>query len=178
MTFEISKGKYLLDANTFIRPYRSFYKMERFPSYWKWLEKQRESGIVLPRVVYNELTKKGQDPLSQWVIANFQALIFDDYENNPQYVMNYRQVIQFIATSGYYKDPGVQNWMDLTKADPQLIAIAMTYGWQIVTFEQSAGHLDKRNPTSKEPKIPDVADHFGVKCVDLFNMEDSYQLVI
>ena len=82
MTFEISKGKYLLDANTFIRPYRSFYKMERFPSYWKWLEKQRESGIVLPRVVYNELTKKGQDPLSQWVIANFQALIFDDYENN------------------------------------------------------------------------------------------------
>ncbi|GAF37850.1 hypothetical protein JCM14108_2930 [Lentilactobacillus farraginis DSM 18382 = JCM 14108] len=56
--------------------------------------------------------------------------------------------------------------------------MAAAYGWQIITFEQSAGQLSRKNPMKKEPKIPDVADAMGVNCISLFQIEDRYQLSV
>lgn len=35
-------------------------------------------------------------------------------------------------------------------------------------MEQRQGGLNTINPTSAEPRIPDVADQFNVQCIDLF----------
>nr|WP_289758741.1 DUF4411 family protein [Lactobacillus taiwanensis] len=91
---------------------------------------------------------------------------------------------------GSYKDSSVANWSQAGKADPLLIAIAMTLGGcKIVTFEQRSGNFikndqgnmvlkNRNNPIGKEPKIPDVADQFDVPCISLFELEEDLQLYV
>lgn len=113
----------------------------------------------------------GNDVLSQWVKNNLANILFDSYEQNLQFWDMYQKVINYIQSSGFYKNPGLLEWMKETKADPQLIAMAKVYNLSIVTFEQSAGRLSIKNPIKKEPKIPDVAKYFGVSCIDLYDLE-------
>lgn len=177
MAFDINNGKYLLDSNSFIRPSRSYYKLNIVPSYWKWLSNQQGAGLVIPKIVFNELNQ-GQDPLSLWVQSNLKGIVFKDYEQSLKFWNVYSAIINFVQTSGYYRNPGIDEWMKQTKADPQIIAIAKVYGLKIVTFEQSAGKLNKKNPVKKEPKIPDVAKQFEVKYIDLFQLEKELNMVL
>lgn len=75
------------------------------------------------------------------------------------------------------------------KADPLLIAIAKQHGYQIVTFESKSGQFAygsnyvwnwKQNggPSKHEPKIPDIAEHFGVPCIILLDLEKELRLCI
>lgn len=174
------KDTFVLDSNTFIAPYRNYYAMDHFPSYWSWLKDEfamYESKLVLPKIVYAELTSS-PDRLANWVRAELQPFVYVGYENEPLVWGKYQQIINFIHTSGYFTGAGISNWDQNGKADPLLIAMAAAYGWKIVTFEQSAGRLSKKNPTSKEPKIPDVAAAFEVDCVDIFLLEEKFNLVI
>lgn len=50
-----------------------------------------------------------------------------------------------------------------------LIAAAMVHGYIIVTFERSDGNLTATMKRGKV-KIPDVARHFNVECIDLYEM--------
>lgn len=177
MVFDINKGKYLLDSNSFIAPSRSYYKLEMMPTYWDWLANHQNDGLVIPKIIYDELINN-DDELSQWVKKNLSAIVFQAYEQDSDFWSEYGKVINYIQNSGYYKNPGVNNWMQDTKADPKIIAIAKIYNLQIVTFEQSVGNLSKKNPIKKEPKIPDVAAHFGVNCIDLFKLEEFLKMVI
>ena len=177
MVFDINKGKYILDSNSFIAPSRSYYKLEIMPTYWEWLSNHRNDGLVIPKIVYDELINN-DDELSRWVKRNLSAIVFRDYEQNPNFWSEYSKVMNYIQNSGYYKNPGIENWMQDTKADPKIIAIAKIYDLQIVTFEQSAGNLSKKNPIKREPKIPDVAAEFGVNCIDLFKLEEFLKMVI
>lgn len=177
MEFNIKNGKYLLDSNSFIAPSRNYYKLERMPAYWNWLTTHQGDHLVLPKIVYDELAS-GDDDLGQWVKSNLNGIVFNEYEQSPEFWGMYKEVIRFIKNSGYYREPGVSNWMQAAKADPKIIAIAQVYNLQIVTFEQSAGNLSVKNPVKKEPKIPDVANHFGVECIDLFKLEELLNMVI
>lgn len=98
--------------------------------------------------------------------------------------------MNYINTANVYVGSGASNWSSVGKADPILVAIAMTFNHRIVTFEQRSGAFQKinnngkssnkpKNPnyrTSKEPKIPDVADYFGVGCVDFYTVERDLKL--
>ena len=92
--------------------------------------------------------------------------------------MKYRKIMNYLQKWGFYQRPAIENWSQDWKVDPKLITIAGAYNLKIIIFEQTAGHLDKRNPMKKEPKIPDVADYMGVSCVSLFQVEDELQLLI
>ena len=54
----------------------------------------------------------------------------------------------------------------MRKADPWVIAYAKAYGGKVVTFESS-------KPLQKKPKIPDVAELFDVKCIDIWDVLDE-----
>ena len=73
------------------------------------------------------------------------------------YCMNY------IDTSDLYKSEAIREWGRESVADPWLIAVAVSDNMTIVTNEQS-GTPTAGSP-SKNPKIPDVANYFGVKCI-------------
>lgn len=65
---------------------------------------------------------------------NLSAIVFQAYEQDSDFWSEYGKVINYIQNSGYYKNPGVNNWMQDTKADPKIIAIAKIYNLQIVTL--------------------------------------------
>ncbi|WP_338231053.1 DUF4411 family protein [Companilactobacillus muriivasis] len=175
-----SDAKYVIDSNSFIEPFKRYYSMEHFPSYWAWMEKcltENDSEIVVPNVVYNEL-RNSKDRLATWIASYVKPVVFKGYENDPAYFVEYGRIMNYLQDCGFYQRPAIENWSQDWKADPKLIAIASTYNLKIITFEQPAGHLDRRNPMKKEPKIPDVADYMGVSCVSLFQVEDELQLSI
>lgn len=62
----------------------------------------------------------------------------------------------------------LSEWSRESVADPWLIAAAATYN-TIITFEEANKGLNSRSP-SKNAKIPDVANEFGVKTEKLYYM--------
>lgn len=161
--------KFLVDANSFITPYKNYYPFDLAPSFWSQLvlSKNRES-IYLLDLVNNEITK-GDDELSNWVNqnSNFNIVRIDE-----EIVNNYSRVINYIAQSGYYNQNALNNWSNEAVADPWLIAAALKDKYTIITLEKPTGNLNKNTP-SKNPKIPDVAKHFNVKYENLFYMMRS-----
>lgn len=169
---------YLMDANSFIAPFRNYYAMGHFPSYWAWLAdiiKNPDSRVNVPKVVYNELISGG-DHLSQWPRQNLQEFAYGVDDDGIW--QRFGEIINYVHESGCYRGAGMVNWDQQGKADPLLIAIASVKGWQLVTFEQPSGNISARNPTKKEPKIPDVAKKFGVACVNLYDVEKTFGLSI
>jgi len=177
MAESATKQVFLIDSNSFIAPFRSYYPMAHFPSYWDWLQKiisQSAARVIIPKSVYDELTS-GDDELAVWVKDNLEPFVYDESEDAEVW-KKYREVINYVHASGCYRGAGMTNWDKLGKADPLLIAVAAVKGWKIVTFERSAGHVSPQNPMTKEPKIPDVAKVFGVVCVTLYSLEDEFAL--
>lgn len=175
-----SHARYVIDSNSFIEPFKRYYSMEHFPSYWEWMKQcllDNSSEIVVPEVVFNEL-KNSKDKLATWISSYVEPVVFKEYGNDPAYFVEYGKIMNYLQDCGFYQRPAIDNWSQDWKADPKLIAIAAAYNLKIITFEQPAGHLDRRNPMKKEPKIPDIADYMGVSCVSLFQVEDELKLLI
>ncbi|WP_354631243.1 DUF4411 family protein [Levilactobacillus brevis] len=180
MTSNNDSKNFIIDSNSFIAPFRNYYHMDNFPGYWSWLHEQLTSPkkqLLLPKIVYDELASS-QDSLAAWIKRDADQYIFKDYQNEPKMWQHFGEVMTYIQNCGFYKDVSIANWSQTGKADPQLIAIAMTYNCDIVTLEQSAGNLSTRNPMKHEPKIPDVVTAMGVKCVDLNTIEQKFKLII
>lgn len=173
---------YILDSNTFITPFRNYYSIRYFPSYWQWLKdtfQQNAERLILPEIVYLELIAGGQeDNLSTWVKDNLSSLVYADYRQSPIFWERYAEVLDYIHNSGLFKEPGRSNWDSLNKADPQLVALASINGWKIVTFEERVHNLSPKNPMKKEPKIPNIADHFGAECVNVYELEEEFCLLV
>ena len=99
------------------------------------------------------------------------------------------EVINYIQNCGAYRTGSINEWKKPGKADPVLIAIAKQYDYEIVTFEKESGQFGydsnrkwnwKKNggPSKHEPKIPDIAKHFGISCITLFDLEEKLGLSI
>ncbi|MCT3321774.1 DUF4411 family protein [Lactobacillus johnsonii] len=181
--------KYLLDSNCFIEPMKRYYGFKIFPSFWEWFGKEinkTNSLLIVPKCVSNEINV---DPnLAQWSQKNLVSVIYDENQD-PLIWAEYGKVIKYIQDCGAYKSSSINEWKKIGKADPLLIAIAIKYNYQIVTFEKGSGQFayDKNNrwnwkgnggPMGHEPKIPDIARHFGITCLSLFELEKKLNLTI
>lgn len=181
--------KYLLDSNCFIEPMKRYYGFKIFPSYWKWfgMELARSNSLlIVPKCVSDEINV---DPrLSLWVKNNLGTLVYDE-NRDPLIWPKYAEVIDYIQNCGAYKSGSINEWKKPGKADPLLIAIAKQYNYKIVTFEKESGQFGydnnkewnwKKNggPSKHEPKIPDIAKHFGISCITLFELEKKLGLSI
>jgi hypothetical protein len=160
--------KYIIDANAFIAPYNNFYPFDLLPSFWNQMKKHIECGnIAILDLVKDEIEKHADDDLSNW-LKNVKIKTFIKY-NNQETVPRYSEIMKYIEECGFYiTDKALSDW-DQPSADPWLIAASRIYGYKLVTFEQSAGRLSKKNK-SKRAKIPDVCKHFGVECCNLYEM--------
>ena len=150
---------YLIDTN-FIGTVASVYPRDVFPSLWIQLEGPVFRGnSYFHKAVHREM-KQWKDPTLDWYLKHI----------DPQYIVNtdnheltlYTDVVRWVAEERQplYKDRAVNVFMDA--ADSWLIASALRHDAIIVTNEVRAAP-DSR----KHVKIPDVADHFGVPCIDL-----------
>lgn len=157
---------YLLDANIFITPFQYYYPFDIAKPYWIFLEESMISGtIVVARKVYDEVMK-GTDDLRKWM----KGLSINCLDHRPKNVLNnYKLVLNHIQTeTTCYTNKALTEWSQNNTADPWLVAIAMTYGYTMVTLEIPNKMLGT-NPCNRA-KIPDVCAHFNVPCINLFEM--------
>lgn len=157
-------NKFLVDSNVFIAASRLYYAFDIAPSFWiQFKDKLLEDNIVVIDVVKRELDA-GNDALTEWVDDLKGINILSSKTANV--INNYAKVIRYVAESDKYKKSALDNWSSGSVADPWLIAVAMDGGYTIITNEKNVGHIT--NP-SKNAKIPDVAQHFGVNCINVFD---------
>ena len=166
---------FLIDSNALMQPYRFFYAFDLVPSYWDRLRGYLASGRIVILDIVKEEIEKGQDRLSKWMSeVDVLVIISKITEETIKY---YGDVIQYIATSGYYKASAVTSWAQASVADPWIIASAKANGFTIVTQEVVSGGLSKKTP-NKMAKIPDVARHFEINTIDIYEMMRSLEIRI
>lgn len=161
-------SKYLLDSTVLIEPHQKYYPFDFALSFWRQLENilRRRDAIIL-KVVNDEIAR-ANDRLANWLRDIKKDVNVMSVSRNQKVHDNYAMVIQYIQQCGFYKENAVWNWGKESIADPWLIATAMSDDYKIVTSEQPTGNLSRKN-LQGNPKIPDVAKHFSVQCISLFD---------
>ncbi|MCR5338310.1 MAG: DUF4411 family protein [Lachnospiraceae bacterium] len=96
---------------------------------------------------------------------------------NKETINKYQEVLQFVATCGYYKESAISTWAQGSIADPWLIASLAAYGYTLVTEEIGTGVLSTKQQ-QKAAKIPDVAGRFEVKTINIYEMMRRLGIVI
>jgi len=152
-----------MDANSFITPHRGPYRFEVVPQYWDFLKQKAEEGVIgSPELVLDlELTSSDPakaDRLEKWA-KPLRGVLFLPADAATQ--RKYNEVAQYVQTNPRFN----QQWIApfLGKADSWVVAYAAALGGRIVGFE-------KPEPQAKKPKVPDIAAHFGVKCINVYDM--------
>ena len=167
---------YLPDSNIFIASYRLNHPFDykEFHPFWRWMEKLAEDkAIAMVDVVYEELVnEQAADPdmLDLWVRAVFKGRQISHKDD--RYAQVYAQIQDYLVTCGKYTEESRRYWEPESKADPWLIAVAKVEGAVIVTDEARVP-LQQGQHMKKEPKIPNIADHFGVKTMNLRRFFDE-----
>lgn len=163
----MSETIYLLDSNAFMTPANIYYAFDFESKFWDQLKLQMDLGrIVILDLVRDECTKR-EDELKQW----FEGLEPESFIDHRQsaYITIYAAIMQHLEESPYYSVEALKAWAESGVADPWLIAVAKENHFTIVTFEAAKKGLNKNRQTSN-PKVPNIAEDFGVEVVDLFSM--------
>lgn len=157
---------YLLDTNTLIDAKRDYYPIERVPEFWSWLVYHGQQGnIGVPIEVYEEFADKkdkdgNKDTLATWAdeIAVKDALLFTEEAE--------QDLVARITYGGYVANP-TDDELDRIGRDPFLLAYALKdlENRCIVTTE-----ISKPSRTGANRHIPDVCNHFGIKCINNFQL--------
>jgi hypothetical protein len=148
-----------MDSNTYIQAKNSYYDMDFCPGYWEWLEQQFHAGNIFSiDNVYIELVDSN-DSLSDW--AKDHQDHFSQVDDNETQA-TFAEIANHVMTLD--KKAEVEKAHFLSKADPWIIAKANTTGATIVTHEV-------RVPAeSKKVKIPNIAETFGVACINTYEL--------
>ena len=152
-----------LDTDSFVTPSRGPYRFTTVPKFWEFLEqKATEHVIASPEfVLLRELSSndpKDSDELEVWAKKQ-QGTLFLSPDMAVQQALT--QIAESVKLEPRYAPQYVAKFLD--GADPWVIAYAKALGGRVVTFEKS-------EPRSTNPKIPDVAAKFDVKCINLWDM--------
>jgi hypothetical protein len=159
--------KYCLDTSVYTQAHRQYYAFDLAPGFWKSLKSHAEEEILIsPAAVLTEL-EKGNDELAKWAKDN-RGIFFSEPE--AKVVESFRQIADFINLR-YESEHWVRLFLD--GADPWVIAHAKAHELIVVTMEGSKGS-EEINPKTKrfhgKIKIPNVCDHFGIKCISTFEL--------
>lgn len=151
--------EFWLDADSLITPKRGPYGFDIAPAFWSFLEQKANEGIIASSVVvWGELRNGTEDELREWAQKRNDSGFFVDPDESVQAA--FREIAHHVNT----KYPAHRASKFLSDADPWLIAHARAHGGRVVTFEKRVA------AASKKPKIPNVADEFGVKTLDIYEL--------
>ncbi|MBI2816418.1 MAG: DUF4411 family protein [Acidobacteria bacterium] len=151
--------RYWLDADTFINANNGPYPILNARSFWKSLTDQVKQGrIVAPKRVFDEVTKgrKKDDALAIWMkLRKTEGLC----QKCTLQIDKIATKIGDYVFGGRYQP---RHAMEFSKgADPWLIAFAIDDHGTVVTNES------KKYANAQKVRIPDVCDHFNVRCITL-----------
>ena len=154
-------SRYWLDANVLIEAHRRSYPFEIAVSFWRWLGKQVEDGVIVcPRRVYQEIAEQEnhKDEIAQWVQNRKDKGLCV----LPSRTVTAQEGIVLEYVFGRYAPE--QAYTFAKGGDPWVIAHALDDRGTVVTLESDL------RPTAQRARIPDVCKHFDVKCVNTVEM--------
>jgi len=160
----MTKLKYILDANVFITPSRTYYSFDFGTKFWDFLLKKAKSGLLCSIDKVHKEIEQGDknDPLKKWAEQNFERYFYPTA--NDEVIEHYKSIINIISTKNQYSDSAKNDFFTESNADPWVIAFAKYKNLTVVTFEKS-------NINSKRKIfIPDVCKSFNINCLNLFEM--------
>lgn len=138
--------KYVFDSNIFINLQRR-QPIDIYPSLWNKIGELMTEGIIVSsQEVYDEISIGG-DELEKWAKERRQFFLPSEInvQNEVREILKkYRGLIE----GGKKKN----------SADPFVIALAKENSCKVVTEEV-------RTRSYSSPKIPDVCDHYQIKCL-------------
>lgn len=173
---KIRESALIIDTNALITPFNQYYAPVFTATYWNQLGESIEKGtlVIIQQVAdeirrgYQDRKKHPPDQLLDW--NDLYAHLHVDTDDIEDFPAAFGAVLDHISQCGFYSDIAIERWSDKNVADPRLIAAAMSCGGTVVTLEGRHGkNLRTSNPLD-EAKIPDVCTHFGVPCVNVFDM--------
>lgn len=151
--------EFWLDSNTFIEANKGPYGFDIAPGFWLLIEQKAEESVVSSSsLVFDELVNDFEDDLADWAKTRKDSNLFADPDELVQ--ESFRLIAEYV-NANYEQN---QAFVFLGGADPWLIAHALAYGGQVVTQEV------KVSASSKKVKIPNVAEVFGVGCLNTYQM--------
>lgn len=145
---------YCIDSSAWLDGWTRDYPQEVFPSLWEKLAEAVDEGLLrCSEEVYVEIKKK-DDGLHDCLKARKRVLVPIDEEIQAT-------VMELLAEYPRLVD----THRNRSQADPFVIATAERLGpdTAVVTGEKPRGKLDK-------PKIPDVCEVRGVRCITFLDM--------
>ena len=90
----MTQQSFLIDANSFIEPYRKYYSFDFTTAFWDQMGQNIKDGnIVILDIVRDEIMR-GNDDLTNWVKALTIGKLVDHRED--QILANYGQVLEYI----------------------------------------------------------------------------------
>lgn len=162
---------FLIDSNAFITPYRNYYQFTFAPSFWKQLNNFATNGriITLDKVekeLCKEVIVEQKDQMQLWLEDDFTGV--KSSSNEQGILENYAMVLNHIQQDSKYNEKALREWADVKVADPWLVAVALEYGYTIISFESKAT-IQPNNPIGRA-KIPNICEDLGVRYCSLFEM--------
>jgi hypothetical protein len=143
--------RWCFDTSALIEPWVRLYPQDMFEPVWSKLQELAEEGlIVAPQDVLLELERQ-KDDLHEWAVQRQMFL-----EPDRQVLESFKDIVN--RHPGFMKTGSTKSG-----ADPFVVALAEVHGLQVVTYETRA----KKDAA---PKMPDVCDRRGVKCVSLVDV--------
>ncbi len=155
--------RYVFDSNALIDLFQHYYK-ERFPSLWEKFDKMiTEKRIISVREAFHEVEKRG-DNLSKWALLN-KEIFYTPNEDEARFVAQIfsQKQFQFLVEKKKMLEGG-------HIADPFIIAKAKVENLAVVTKE---GFRFDGSIKPNAPKIPNICQHFKIKCFNLEGFMDN-----
>lgn len=153
--------RYWLDANVLIEAHRRSYPIGIVVSFWAWLAKHVEDGVVVcPRSVYQEIAEQEghQDEIAQWVQTRKDKGLCVPSTREVQARVD--EILQHVFER--YKP---EHAFDFSKGgDVWVIAHALEENGIVVTLESDL------RPNAHKARIPDVCKRFDVRCMNTVEM--------
>ena len=153
----LPQRRFLIDTNTLIQPYKSYYAFDICPGYWEWLLAAHGQGnLASIDRVRNEVLEQDDD-LAGWVKTTAPGGLFLP-STQPEVAAANRDIMNWVA--GNYSQGQTRRFA--SGADSWLAAYAKVHSMVVVTqeFPRQRGKVP----------LPDVCKHSGVESEDLFDM--------
>ena len=148
-----------LDSDVFIQAKNFWYGFDFAPEFWVFIDQKAAEGqIRSSTLVYGELTEDSEDELADWARDRRDSGLFvppdEEVQTMASIIINWVQEKFEPARSAKFLDG----------ADPWLIAHAGADEGIVVSHETLAG------ANTKKPKIPNIAQEFGLEVWDTVRM--------
>lgn len=146
---------YCLDTSALIESWWRLYRPNSFPTFWKRMEESIINGqVIAPMFVLDELKRKEGDELYSWA------------ENNISMFLPLQNDLQMAQKSIVNRFPRlISEAKNRSLCDPWVIALAQITPCPVVSEENRGGN--------STPKIPDVCDSLGIKCLKMADLIEN-----